>query len=378
MNRFVFPVGYHAFHRNQLFNFQLNRWHSLGYMRKEDMAQAGRRIRNFGDWKREMLLLAAEAKSEGRVLNEAFAYRAAEFYTKSVDPDKEDLYGRFIETFSRAVQGEPIERLLVEYEGGFLPVMKLNAEAKGGRGTILFHGGFDSLLEEWYSVLRFFAERGFTIIGFEGPGQGWALRKAGLPLTYEWEKPVKAVLDHFRPFRPTLIGMSMGGWLALRAAAFDPRIERVITSGHAIDYMRCMNAVARGIHLWFMEHCRGFMDRMAALKFENRDNMASWVVDHFKYITKEEKPLDALEIYLQMNERNMHPERIRQDVLVLTGREDHFIPFRMHARQIQALINARSVTGRVFSREEHAQNHCQTGNIGLALDVMARWIESLQ
>jgi len=28
----------------------------------------------------------------------------------------------------------------------------------------------------------------------------------------------------------------------------------------------------------------------------------------------------------------------------------------------------------VFTKEEHAQNHCQIGNIGLALEVMARWI----
>jgi hypothetical protein len=46
----------------------------------------------------------------------------------------------------------------------------------------------------------------------------------------------------------------------------------------------------------------------------------------------------------------------------------------MYDMQLKALTNARSVTGRVFMKEEHAQNHCQTGNIGLALDVMAKWI----
>jgi len=37
--------------------------------------------------------------------------------------------------------------------------------------------------------------------------------------------------------------------------------------------------------------------------------------------------------------------------------------------------NARSVTGRIFTSEEHAQNHCQIGNIKLALDVILEWIE---
>jgi hypothetical protein len=97
-------------------------------------------------------------------------------------------------------------------------------------------------------------------------------------------------------------------------------------------------------------------------------------VDHLKYITKKEKPLDALEIYLLMNEENIHSELVKQDVLVLAGREDHFIPFKMHDMQIEALSNARSVTSRVFTRNEDGQNHCQIGNIGLALDVMVKWI----
>lgn len=163
----------------------------------------------------------------------------------------------------------------------------------------------------------------------------------------------------------------------MRAAAFEPRIERVIASGHAIDYMKCMNPALRKIHLWFMEHCREFMNQMAALKFEKREGITSWVVDHFKYITKKEKPLDALEIYLLMNEQNIHSELVIQDVLVLAGRDDHFIPFKMYDMQIRALTNARSVTGRVFTKKEHAQNHCQTGNTGLALDVMVKWIENV-
>jgi len=37
----TFPVGYLRFHRDQLFNFPLNRWYSQGYARREDMAEAG-------------------------------------------------------------------------------------------------------------------------------------------------------------------------------------------------------------------------------------------------------------------------------------------------------------------------------------------------
>ena len=378
MREFQFPVGYHRFHGRQLFNFPLNRWYSLGYTRLRDLEEAGRNVKSFRDWKLQMLRLGEEAVSENRLMNAAFYYRAAEFYAMSKDPEKEALYDRFIELFYRAFEKDHIERHGVPYEGAFLPALRISAAADGTKkGTILIHGGFDSFIEEWYSMMTYFANHGYEVIGFEGPGQGGALRKCGLPLTYEWEKPTEAILDYFGSSGVTLLGLSMGGWFALRAAAFEPRVRRVIASGHAIDYMKCMPPAFRHIHLWCLRHCRGFMNRMAELKFEKRENMASWAVDHLKYITRRERPLDAMEIYLLMNDRNIHSERVTQDVLILTSKEDHFIPFKMHDMQLRALTNARSVTGRVFTREEHAQNHCQTGNVGLGLEVMAEWIAAM-
>jgi hypothetical protein len=68
---------------------------------------------------------------------------------------------------------------------------------------------------------------------------------------------------------------------------------------------------------------------------------------------------------------------VRQDVLILTGREDHFIPFKMHEMQMEALTDAASVTARIFTKEEHAHNHCQIGNVGLALEEMAGWLDRI-
>ena len=36
-NTMTFPVGYHKFHKKQVYNFQLNRWYSIGFARFEDM-----------------------------------------------------------------------------------------------------------------------------------------------------------------------------------------------------------------------------------------------------------------------------------------------------------------------------------------------------
>jgi len=87
-------------------------------------------------------------------------------------------------------------------------------------------GGFDSFVEEFYGMWAFFAEAGYEVIAFEGPGQGAALRKHNLPFDHDWEKPTGAILDHFQIADATLVGVSMGGYWSLRAAAFEKRITR--------------------------------------------------------------------------------------------------------------------------------------------------------
>lgn len=372
---FRFPVGYKKFHKKQLFNFQLNRPYSFGYARYEDLKEVGPKIKSFNDWKTEMRLMADKAALEGRLMNAAFYYRAAEFYIKSTDQEKEELYDKFIDHFYKAFEGDIIEKHKITYENSYLNALKITSNSKQ-KGTIVIHGGFDSFIEEFYSMMKYFSTRGYNVIGFEGPGQGATLRKFGIPITIEWEKPTKAVLDYFQLDDVTMIGISMGGWLCLRASAFEDRIKRVIATGHAIDYMKSMPPFLRKIHLWSMEHWPNFMNRMAVMKFENRESVASWVVDHLKYITKKSRPLEALDLYLQLNENNIHANMVKQDVLILTGRNDHFIPYKMHDMQIKALVNAKTVTGRVFTKEEHAENHCQTGNYELALKTMTAWIEN--
>jgi pimeloyl-ACP methyl ester carboxylesterase len=369
-----FPVGYHTFHPVRIINFQLNRWYSLGYARFEDVRSAGEQIRTFGDWKRVMTALAEKAVAEGRWINAAFYYRAAEFFVLSTDPDKEVLYDRFSDIFyNRAYAGEPVERHTVPFGGSLLPALRIPAATGPLRGSMVIHGGFDSFIEEWYSCATVFAAHGYDVIMFEGPGQGAALKKYGLPLSHEWEKPVKAVLDYFRLDNVTLLGISMGGWMCFRAAAFEPRITRVIASGIAFDYLQIPPLPVQWLAGFLLRFPR-LMDKLAGLKMR-ASYQERWGISNLMYITKNPSPVGASEVLLRFNGKNQHPELVKQDVLILTGAEDHFIPLKMHYKQVNALKNARSLTARIFTREEQAQNHCQVGNIGLALDVMLKWIE---
>lgn len=370
----IFPVGYHKFHKKQVFNFQLNRWHSIGYARFEDMKEVGQKVNTLGDWKIEMIKLADKALAEKRFLNAAIYYRSAEFYIIKEDIEKEDLYAKFTKLFYQYVKDENFERTKVPYAGSFLPVIKMQAVGSK-KGTIVMHGGFDSFVEEWFFMLKYLSEYRYEVIAFEGPGQGAALKTYGIPLDIEWEKPVKAVLDHFNLNDVTLLGLSMGGWYCLRAAAFEPRIKRVIASGHSIDYMRSMPNIIYQMHMFFVNKFRNYTNKMMLKSVDKAKGIQDWVIGNLMYITKKEAPIDAFEIWLQLNKENLHSELVKQDVLYLTGKNDHFVPFKMHDLQLKALTNVKSLTDIVFTKESHAQNHCQIGNIKLSLDTMINWLD---
>jgi cephalosporin-C deacetylase-like acetyl esterase len=61
-----------------------------------------------------------------------------------------------------------------------------------------------------------------------GPGQGGALRQ-GIYFEHAWEKPAKALLDYFNLDAVDWLGASCGGYLSIRAAAFEPRIKHIIS-----------------------------------------------------------------------------------------------------------------------------------------------------
>lgn len=62
----------------------------------------------------------------------------------------------------------------------------------------------------------------------------------------------------------------------------------------------------------------------------------------------------------------------------MAGSEDHYVPIKQWHDQIRTLNNARSITARLFTRSESAQNHCQVGNYGLALRTIVNWLDEVQ
>ncbi|AQT78877.1 dipeptidyl aminopeptidase [Mycolicibacterium litorale] len=166
-------------------------------------------------------------------------YRTAEFYLRDdprSDPRVADTSARAIQTFRSADEIQKRwERVQIPYAGIELEAYYLNVSGDHRGPTLLAHGGFDSTVEEMYFAVGEAARRyGWNCLIFEGPGQGSALRHHGLPFRHDWEAVITPVVDFaitlrgVDPERIALLGMSMGGYLAPRAAAFEHRIAACI------------------------------------------------------------------------------------------------------------------------------------------------------
>ncbi|UUZ84178.1 alpha/beta fold hydrolase [Paenibacillus sp. P26] len=167
-------------------------------------------------------------------------YRTAEFFLHGdpEDPRILETWGKSRSTFRQAIRlmDHPVEEVRIPYEGTHLPGYFYRVDDRP-RPTLLVHGGFDSTQEELYlEVVAAALQRGYNCLTFEGPGQGAVIRERRIPFRYDWEKVVTPMVDYLET-RPevdaakiALMGISLGGYLAPRAAAFEHRLAACIAN----------------------------------------------------------------------------------------------------------------------------------------------------
>src|SRR6266581_4764989 len=179
-------MPYYQLHPDQGMNFQMNRVLTYGQEagRLEEIKAIAARITDYESWYSEWVAPAHRAEEEQRFLHAAYAYRMAEFFLLEGRPEKLACYQAFQDTFSRAVGEHAFERFAVPYADSALPAMRLQAMPE--RAVVVIHGGYDSFMEEFYLTVRTLPQHGYTVILFEGPGQGQALLN-GLTFTHAWE-----------------------------------------------------------------------------------------------------------------------------------------------------------------------------------------------
>jgi len=314
---------------------------------------------------------ASDPIAKGRALLRAHNYcRTAEFFLPVDDPKRPASAAKNIHLFYAGLDalGVVYQRIKVPYGDGhhleavYYPV----AEASPRGPLIVLGGGYDSTPEELYFVLVKDAhEHGYAVLTYDGPGQGSALRDQGLKFTHEWEKPVKAVIDTFlsdhpRPHKMVLIGMSLGGYLAPRAAAFDERFDGVVAYDVWFDWGVTGRRYVPPAAFWLRDHGFGaVVDGTVRVKAALSPGFA-WASNNGMWTLGTKHPLDTITVMEKFTLAGV-AQRIKGDVLILAGTEDHFVPFEQIAQFENALTAARSVTTKVYDRASGGAEHCQFG-----------------
>jgi pimeloyl-ACP methyl ester carboxylesterase len=377
---FKFPIGYHDLHPDTSLNFQMNRWYN--WVGDDQMLIEMRavvpRIISYQDFTHQFLMLAGQAETNHQNLKRAFYLRAAEFFMFPDDPAKQETRESFLKLIRQHFGLTASDRILVPYDSGMLSAYCFSPDHP--KGTIVVFGGFDSYIEEWFAALFTLRDAGYKVVAFDGPGQGAALEDYQLSMTFAWERPVKAILDYFQLDDVTLMGFSLGGGFVLRAAAFEPRVRRVIADDVLTDFfevtLRQLNRAARTV-LRTLVYAGAEAPVNALLRSAMKSSLvAEWGIQEGMHVTGSKSPYAFLRAIINYQtapiSRNVH-----QDVLLMAGAEDHYVPLQQFTKQIQMVSNVRSLTTRLFTRAENAQNHCQIGNLGLSLRVIINWIDEI-
>lgn len=373
-------MGYEQLNPIAQLNFQANRVLTYGNLAcdAQEVREAMRDIRTLEDWDRAWSTLAEEAERENRCLHAAYYYRMVEFFLKADNPRKESVHEKCLKYFYRGFNTElhlRYERHEIPFEGGILHT--ITVPAAHSKGKVLVCGGYDSFIEEFVLQIRDLAARGYSVILFEGPGQGYCLLGKTY-FRYDFEKPTSAVIDYFGLNRCAMVGISWGGYFALRSAAFDKRIVAAAAYDVMDNGLEVMTSVFPGplcrlIRSAFQHRNHGLINWLTA-RIRKKSILADWALSQGLAITGAKT---VFEFYENLSQHTLSgiEDRITQDVLLLAGEKDHYIPLDQYNRLKANLKHTHSLTCRLFTEAEGGGQHCQIGNHMLAVDTILDWLD---
>jgi len=206
------------------------------------------------------------------------------------------------------------ERVEIPYEGGHLAGILRKPEGAARPPVVIMSPGLDSAKEEMEAYELPFLARGMATLMVDGPGQGEA--EYEFPIRGDYEVAVKAIADwlvrrsDIDAQRIGLWGVSLGGYYAPRAAAFEKRIRACISLAGPYDWAEIWDALPDLTREAFRvrSHC--------ATEAEARRHAAT----------------------LSMKDA---AAKITCPIFIVTGRQDRLVP-ATHAEQL-----AKSVSGPV-------------------------------
>lgn len=341
------------------------------------------RIRGIGE--------ACLAKGHRASAREAFLrasnyYRTAEFYLHGNprDPRILETWRQSRETFRQAAQliDHPVEAVKIPYKATALPGYVCRPDnSRAPRKTLILQTGFDGTAEELYLGVAIFAlRRGYNVLIFEGPGQGGALREQHLYFRPDWEKVVTPVVDfaltrpELDPRRLALMGISMGGYLAPRAAAFEPRLAALIANTGVYDLAE--GRIPGKTAAERKQEREAMAKELQQVNLELRQKMKKdpgfrWSMDHGMFAFGKKSPGEFVLALADYNLRDVAP-LIKCPTLVVDSDDDQFVPGQ--ARQLFAALRCPK-TFMPFTRKDMASMHCQAGALAISNQRILDWLD---
>ncbi|WP_028938557.1 alpha/beta hydrolase family protein [Pseudonocardia spinosispora] len=341
---------------------------------------------------------AAGAATEGHpvsakdgYLRASTYYRTAEFFLHDNpdDPRIAYAYRRAVDCFRAAVpEAEPVE---IPYEGTVLHGYFYRAEVAEGerRPVVVMHSGFDGAAEEMHFGGALAAvQRGYHVLSFDGPGQPSAIHLNKLTFRPDWEYVVGPVIDHLLATEPTvdperiaLLGVSLGGMLAPRAAAFEPRIAAVIALDGVYDAARpVVSAFGDRDELYRRAHAERDDELDELLEQASLANPTlRWAMGHGQFVMGASSKRAFVAAFLDYNLLDEVAEKIQCPTLVCAADDDLFFAGDSVASEPDLLFSHLTCSRKTllrFTAEEGADAHCQVGAQRLACARIYDWLDA--
>lgn len=251
-----------------------------------DYQRVTARISSWDDWTREWSVCGAgyermgeEAAAAGQYATAAahfyhgaMAYHFGKFLAVAYPERLREASERAVRCYERALPwfDIPGERLAMDYEPGVTMWGILRKPWHVNRPpVVLLIPGLDSVKEELHSYSDEFLRRGIATLAIDGPGQGEM--EFDRPMRADYEAPVRAAINALErrtdvdAQRVGLFGVSLGGYYAPRAAAFEPRVRAVIALAGPFDVPAAFSQ-APGLTQEAFIHRSGATSRAEALE----------------------------------------------------------------------------------------------------------------
>jgi pimeloyl-ACP methyl ester carboxylesterase len=311
---------------------------------------------------------ADEAK--GRRLSAGIKYQRAAGYLLAAErmqsrdyAPRWEAYRKGLAMFRKGVelQGLGVEFVDIPYEGSTYPALFVRAAARDGRPApvLVSCNGLDSMKEQIFGAGNpaAFAARGVSTLVIDQPGTGAALRLNGLTGRHDSEAWASRAVDYLLtrndvdPQRIGMFGLSLGGYFAPRAAAFEKRFA--------------LCAVMGANHNW------GEMQKRRQAREGDRPVPHYW--DHVMWVFGK-KTIEEFMAWAPAMDLNGVVEKIDVPFLVTHGEGDRQIPVEYAHQSYGQAVNSPKRELRITTTSDFEVEHCGADNGTVLRDFIADWV----